>query len=343
MTHQEIRSLFQIDEYSATPKYLQITNSILRAIEVGKLQKNSVLPSINELNLELDVSRDTAVKSYLYLKKIGIISSVHGKGYFVKSTQMKQVLKIFLLFNKLSAHKKIIYDAFVTALGENVAIDFYIYNNNFNLFKKLILQKQEEYSHYVIIPHFTEGGENAHDIINTIPKEKLILLDKVMPGVAGEYGAVFENFSKDIYGALEQAKERLGQYHTLNIIVPENSYYPQDIVKGFIDFCQEYAFNYQVIHDISSEVIQEGNVYINLMEDDLTCLLEQIISLKLEVGKQVGVISYNETALKKFILNGITTISTDFKEMGLRAAELILNKSKEHIEVPFYLNLRKSL
>ena len=40
------------------------------------------------------------------------------------------------------------------------------------------------------------------------------------------------------------------------------------------------------------------------MEDDLVLLIERIISNKLEVGKQVGVISYNETPLKKVILNG---------------------------------------
>ena len=57
----------------------------------------------------------------------------------------------------------------------------------------------------------------------------------------------------------------------------------------------------------------------------------------------VGVISYNETPLKKIILNGITTISTDFKFMGRYAAELILNKKHDHVAVPFHLTLRKSL
>jgi DNA-binding LacI/PurR family transcriptional regulator len=61
------------------------------------------------------------------------------------------------------------------------------------------------------------------------------------------------------------------------------------------------------------------------------------------VGKDVGVISYNETPLKKIILNGITTISTDFQAMGEKAAQLILEKSTAHIETPFHLNLRSSL
>jgi hypothetical protein len=57
----------------------------------------------------------------------------------------------------------------------------------------------------VIIPHFLEGGENANVMINALPKDKLILLDKLLAKVQGTYGAVYENFEKDIYDALEQA------------------------------------------------------------------------------------------------------------------------------------------
>ena len=79
------------------------------------------------------------------------------------------------------------------------------------------------------------------------------------------------------------------------------------------------------------------------MENDLVILIERILSSKLKVGKEVGVISYNETPLKKIILDGITTISTDFQMMGEKAARLIIDKSREHIEIPFSLTLRTSL
>ncbi len=39
----------------------------------------------------------------------------------------------------------------------------------------------------------------------------------------------------------------------------------------------------------------------------------------------------------------MTTISANFHQMGLIAAELILANSKEHVEVPFKLTLRASL
>jgi hypothetical protein len=171
----------------------------------------------------------------------------------------------------------------------------------------------------------------------------LLLLDKKIKGIDGKYAAAYENFEKDIFCALEEAREQLGKYHTLKIIFPEYTYYPKEILKGFYRFCQEYAFSYKVVHNISLEPINEGEVFINLMEDDLVILIERIISQKLKIGEEVGVISYNDTPLKKIILNGITTISTDFRKMGAMAAQMILENSKEHLEVPFYLTLRASL
>jgi DNA-binding transcriptional regulator YhcF (GntR family) len=343
MITENIYRLIRIDEQSITPKYQQLTNGILKAIERGTIGKDYPLPSINDLSYELEISRDTAEKAYRQLKKLGVIGSVPGKGYFIAKTDFKQPIKIFLLFNKLSAHKKIIYDAFVAMLGEQAAIDFYIYNNDFNLFKKLVQSRKNDYTHYVIVPHFLEGGENASDVINEIHEGNLILLDKVIPGIENEYGAVFENFEADIYGALKQGLTSLQKYRTLKITFPSYTYFPEEIVTGFKSFCIDFNFNHKVVHDITTEHIREGEVYINLMEDDLVILLEKIQASHLTVGRDIGIISYNETPWKRFILDGITTISTDFKRMGEMAAHMVLNNEKKKLAVPFTLTLRSSI
>ncbi len=332
-----------LDDHSATPKYQQLANAVIDAILHAKIKKDEVLPSLSELSFELEISRDTAERGYKVLKELGILGSVPGKGYYIKGKEVQSQLKVFLLFNKLSPHKKLIYDSIASSLMKYASIDLYIYDNDYSFFKKLLSSKKDGYSHYVIIPHFIEGGENAHEIINAIDKNKLILLDKLTPGVTGKFGAVYENFEKDIFRALQQALPQLIKYHTLKIIFPQYSYFPQEILKGFLNFCDSYAFNHRIIHNIFDEPINSGEVFINLMEDDLVNLIEKIISSSLVVGKDVGVISYNETPVKKIILEGITTISTDFKIMGEKAANMILTNSKDHVEVPFYLTLRPSL
>ncbi len=341
---RQILTKIKIDEYSNTPKYRQIINSILSGIKSGVIRQNDSLPSINDLSLLFDISRDTTEKAYNYLKKIGVLGSVPGKGYFIKSITVQQSKRIFLLFNKLSAHKKIIYDAFVDAIGEDAGIYFYIYNNSFGLFQDLIQRHLlDDFTHFVIIPHFTEGGENAHDIINQIPKDKLVLLDKQPDGIEGDFAAVYENFAQDIYLALGQALPKLQHYQHLKIIFPTHTYHPREILNGFSRFCQEQGFASSIVADVETEILQPGDVYITLMEDDLVVLIKRLKAQGLKIGQEVGLISYNETPLKEILLDGVTVISTDFRQMGETAAQLILSNSIEHVENPFQLILRRSL
>jgi len=343
MTTSDLQTLVRFDEYAVTPKYRQLMHAIIKEIENGKLCKNDSLPSVNALSYEFDICWQTAKKGNEQLKSQGIIGSVPGKGYYVKTATLEPTSRVLLLFNNLSAHEKIIYDAIVKTLADQAIVDLYVYNNDLTFFRKLLDNCQGEYDYYVILPHFIEGYDTAHDPINTIPKEKLILLDKIIPGVTDDFAAVYENFEEDIYAALQQSLKQLEKYHTIKIVYPENDFYPKEILKGFTSFCKDYAFNYKVVHDLHRESFSAGEVYINLADDELITLIECMIPTKLTIGKEVGIISYNETPLKKIILNGITTISTDFEMMGIETARMITEKSRRKIRVPFTLNLRASL
>src|ERR1700761_5981869 len=160
--------IIKLDEYSITPKYLQISNAILQGIEVGLIEKDDVLPSINDLSTALDVSRNTIERAYKELRKFGVLASVTGKGYFIVDTRFNQQVKVLLLFNKLSSHKKIIYDTFAKTLGEKAAIDFYIYNNDFHVFRKLLTEKMDSYSKIAIIPHFIDTAADVAQVIDQV-------------------------------------------------------------------------------------------------------------------------------------------------------------------------------
>jgi DNA-binding transcriptional regulator YhcF (GntR family) len=339
-----LRSIIQINEHSKTPKYRQIVQSILAGIETGELKTGDKLPSVNRLLIEFDISRDTVVKAYDELKEMGLVESAAGKGYYITSVKMERRARVFLLFNKLSAHKKIIYDAFAATLDGQASIDFFIYHNNYRLFKEWILaNKDKDYSHFVIIAHFLDGGGDVAEVINQIPKNKLILLDKKVDGITGEYAAVYQDFSKDIFDALTEALPLLQKYRCLKLIFPSYSYHPVEILSGFGAFCTEYAFGYGVVKDISTEPIGKGEAYVNLMEDDLVTLIKRVKLQGLQPGHDVGIISYNETPLKEILLDGITVVSTDFKLLGETAARMVLENTREHVSNPFRLVLRKSL
>ena len=335
--------LIQIDEFSSTPKYRQLANAIIEGIQQGKIHKGELLPSINEVSFEHFMARITVEKGYNYLKQQGIIDSVRGKGFYIKVDEVPRNLRIFLLFNKLSVHKKIIYDSFVKSIGDQGSIDFYIYNNDFNLFKKIVDSRDRDYTHLVLIPHFVEGEEMAIDLINSLPKEKLVLLDKLLPGIQGKFGAVYEDFEHDIYQSLQQAKESLATYQQIRLVFPTQSYYPKEIVQGFINFCRNYAFEYEVVESLVDVTVSVGQVYITVMEDDLLILLERIRNESLQLGKEIGIISYNETPIKRLLFDGISTISTDFETLGRKAAELVLSNERAKWQNPFVFISRASL
>ncbi len=67
--HQPLFKIISIDALSATPKYLQLVQGIINAVDKESLEEGQLLPSINDISAEMEVSRDTAEKAYRQLKK----------------------------------------------------------------------------------------------------------------------------------------------------------------------------------------------------------------------------------------------------------------------------------
>lgn len=187
------------------------------------------------------------------------------------------------------------------------------------------------------------SAHKAKDIINQLPKQKLLILDKLVPGISGDYAAVYQDFEKNIFESLKSLQNRIKKYNKFNLIFPYDTYQPRDIIWGFQKFCIEADISYHVINDIAETPIKEGEAYISLMEEDLVTLIKKIKKKDLETGRNIGVISYNENPLKEILLDGITVISTDFEQMGISAAQQILNETRLHIENPFKVIVRNSL
>jgi len=335
----------KLDNYSSTPKYQQIYNSITQGIEDGNILEGARLPSIPEICTNYDIAKKTVEKAYRLLKEKDIIEAVHGKGHYVKTSKVRQRRRVFLIFNKLSRHKKIIYDHFVKELGDDVAIDFYIYHNEFALFKEMITNPNHHvvYSNYVIIPHFLSSAYKAREIINELPKNKLLILDKWVDGIEGQYAAVFQNFEKNIYDALHELRPRIMKYDKVNLVFPYDTYQPRDIIWGFQRFCVDVGIPHEVISDIEEHPLSRREVYITLMEEDLVHLIKKTKQLDFKPIRDIGIISYNENPIKEILLDGITVISTDFEEMGKVAAQQILKGRTDHIENPFRVIVRDSL
>ncbi|HEY0609656.1 MAG TPA: substrate-binding domain-containing protein, partial [Chitinophaga sp.] len=241
--------------------------------------------------------------------------------------------------------KKQLYNAFVKTLGEGVFVDLHIHHSNVQLFDSLISNNLGDYDHYVIMPHFYEQPEKVLQIIRQIPESQLLLLDKDLPEITGKHAAVYQNFEKDIYEALYEALPSLKKYSSLVFVNPSSIVpYPPEIRKGFQYFCRMHDFDFSVMEGIEMHApVKAGQAYIVIEETDLVNLVKICRQNNLSIGKEVGIVSYNETPLKEILLDGITVISTDHEQMGITAAEMILEKSTERVKNPFKLILRRSL
>ena len=199
-----------------------------------------------------------------------------------------------------------------------------------------------EYDYYAIMPHFYTDKEKAMEIIRQIPPEQLILLDKDLR-CPSNYAAVYQDFENDIAEALETQLDSLKNYDEL-IMVHPGTMYPLEIIIGFKKFCLQNGFKYDVLDGMSEdEELKFKQAYIVIEEIDLANLIKCCRFQNFKIGKDIGIISYNDTPLKEILLDGISVISTDHHKMGETAAQFILGQRTEKIRNPFRFISRKSL
>lgn len=330
--------IINIQNNQGIPKYKQIISSIEKTIEEGHLKKDEKLPSINKVCLEFSLSRDTVLQAYEELKKRGIIYAILGKGYYIKSTEVNIKQRIFLLFEELNIFKEDLYNSFMENIGKGVEIDIFFHHFNLQVFQKLINDSNGNYTKYVIMPTNLVG---AAAIIKTLPVNEVYILDQTNPELKS-FPAVYQNHLTDIYNGLLKGKSRLNKYQKLIMIFP-GFREPLGMKMGFEKFCMDFVFEHEVITEFKNREIKKGEVYIIPTDRDLVQVIEKAKFQNLKLGTDFGIISYNETPLKKIVENGITTISTNFEEMGKILAQMILKGKKEQIENKSNLIIRNSL
>lgn len=331
-------NIISIQNNLGLPKYKQIILSIEKAIEEEKLIKGDKLPSVNKVCLAFSLSRDTVLQGYDELKKRGIIYAIPGKGYYVKSVEITIKQKIFLLFDELNIFKEDIYNSFLKNIGKNVQVDIFFHHFNVPVFKKLINDSNGNYTKYIIMP---TNLIDIVDSIKTLPVNEVIILDQTNPDLKS-YPAIYQNHQKDIFEGLSKGKSRLNKYEKLILIFP-GFREPLGMKTGFENFCAEYDFEYEIITEFKDREISTGDLYVIPNDRDLVMVIENARNQNLKLGMDFGIISYNETPLKKVVAQGITTISTHFEAMGKILAEMVLKSKNEQIENKSSLIMRNSL
>jgi len=333
--------IFKVSEESGTPKYKQLINSLFQSIEKGEISIGDRLPSINSICKEFSLSRDTVLVAFNELKARGIVSSIPGKGYYLESTATQFKHKIFLLFEEFNVFKEILYNSFIEHLKGGAIVDIYFHHFNRTVFKELIDNNNGKYTSYIIMP---AKFNDAYNVLKNLPQDKVYILDQTNPTLKKYYPAVFQNFEKDVYSALESGIDLLKKYKKVFFVYPGGKE-PVGQMKGFKKFACKHKeqWEFEVIEKLEGRSIKKYEAYIVPSDLDLVSLVKDAKKENLSIGKDFGIISYNDTPLKEVVAEGITTISTDFKEMGQILADMILHSRSGLIENKSQLIRRNSL
>ncbi len=324
-----------INHNSDIPKYQQIVNAINESIAKNILHTGDALPSVNSVCKTNQLSRDTVFKAYSILKENGVIESVPNKGYYVAN----ETRKVLLVLDTFKAYKEVLYHSFINNLPENFITDVQFHHYNIDNFKTIINNSIGKYYKYVVM-----GFDNTEVpiVLSKISNEKLLLIDwNILSKPENNY--VFQDFGQSFYNSLEGATDLFGKYKELAFIYPTFTNHPLETVVYFKKYCKKYNFNFKIITNSKEFNIEKDVAYLSVSDRILGAFLEQCRDKNLEPGKDVGFLSYNETPMKKFIYKGISVISTDFKELGTKAAVFITEDKPMQTYIATKLIIRESL
>ena len=338
----------KIDLESQTPVYKQLINSVETAIHNGEYRYGDLLPSMNELSAMLDISKETVKKAYSILRNKGFIDARQGKGFYVSAAGVSEKMSVLVLFDKLSNYKQVLFNSFAGEIGDAAEITIRLHNQNVDLLEYYVEENLDLFDYYVITPHFpldAASQKRVLKILTRIPNRKLILVDHWMKELPGNYGAVYQDFANDAYEGLGYGLKKLKTCSRFNVVTLPSSLYYASVGKAVERFCRDNGIAVEFHTEINPEIIREKEVYLILNSQYDLGLIELVRRARernYRVGRDISIISYNESPINEIILNGLTTISTDFRQMGVLVARMILEKSLSKVKCDFQMIRRNT-
>jgi DNA-binding transcriptional regulator YhcF (GntR family) len=335
---KNLLDLITVDNSLAVPIYKQIVDSICKGIDNGYLHQNDKLPSVNGIAERFALARGSVFTAYNELRGSGIIDSIPGKGYFITSTQTKVSQNVFLLFNRFDPYKEALYNSISENLPAAGKLDIFFHHHDKKIFETLLREEASYYNNFVIMPENDEHSLTALSVLN--PKQ-VLLIDVGYKQFKKYYAGVYQNSDKDIYSFLIQQKDRLLKYKRLFLVAPRENRM-KETISGFTRFGRTGIILTDVINTLNEVTIKKGDAYIVTDDEHLIELVTCSKTFNWQPGKDVGILSYNETPLKSVIAGGISTVSPDYVAMGKSIAAMLASGDRSVIENPFVMVNRES-
>lgn len=326
----------KVDFSHSRSKNKALADAVSAAVMHGELRVGDNLPSINEASAEYGVSRDTVFKAYKELKRRGLIDSNPQKGYFVRG----EVHHVLLLLDNYSPFKQHLYKRFRSCLPDNYKVDLIFHQYNQHLFETIIRESMGRYSMYAVMNF---SNTQFSEVLKLIPNDKLLLLDFGGFEKSG-YAFLCQDFDQALYDSLQSFRDALRKYHKMVLVFPEDNCHPVSAIDYFKKFSQDEGFECEIVRNPKQwKGVEKGTFYLCIETDDLVRTIHEADRHSFELGKDIGLMAYNDDPILDVIKNGITSIGIDFGLLGEKAAEYILVKKLVQEYLPTSIRRRNSV
>lgn len=312
----------KVDGRSGVPKYRQLVDSVCQAVRDGDLKRGDRLPSINTLCRSNGLSRDTIVKAYNRLKEMGVLASSHGKSFTIATDHITSAVKVFAIFDSLTPYKETLYEAMRAEAAGRLDLDIYFHHFRPAFFEKALGDASGAYSHYVVMPFPDPVVRRA---LTAFDQDRLIVLDINVDFPGKRCATVAQNHNGGLVSALEQARERIARYRSLTLVFPEDKHHPEVIKAAFRRFCRAHGIRSQIVERLEEPALEAGHAYFVIEDTDLVAFIKSARNRGLRIGRNVGVLSYNDTPMKEVTDPGTSLVTVDFAELGRKAVRQILD------------------
>lgn len=327
----------RFSEDSSTPLYIQFADYVKYCVRNGVFPPDKPLPSINAMKIQMGMSRETIVKGYAYLCKENVLVPHQGMGYFVKPGFLTGRRSVIIFLDKMSQHQQNILDGFIERVNEKVDITIRMHYQNPQWLAEEIDKSQNRYDYYLLFPHFAQDDvtqATVNVLVDKLPAEKLIVLDRLLNTAPAMSGASYQSIEEDIPEALACVMDDVRKYRKIRCLSLSVSLYGNLVADVLNRFGSEHDVEVEILKDIP-DYIEKGDLFFvtgSRLDKNLSRLLRDMTKSGYKIGDEVGLICYNDFPLNEFILGGLTSLSTDFVEMGRTAGDMVLsgNLSKVH-------------
>lgn len=304
---------------SHMPKSKFIENYFIDMINEGVLKKGMKLPSINELAGKCKIARETVVKSYNLLKSKGLIESRHGKGFIVIKSKYKKSVNVFILLDVMSnSYKEQLVRGLNENLGNKVSITCFAHRYNPEMFVNLIEDAVGRYEYYVV---FAMRDKSTFKSVLKIPQNRLLLLDVPADIPDCESSYIYQNSDENFYKALSESLPFISKYKKFYMIFDPSGTHPVERISAFKRFCSDNSLDCRILDDFSEAYLEKGAFFMVMDDNHLVDILLSAKDKGLKVKDDFGVISYNDSPIKKVVADGAAVISINFYNLGKMLAQ----------------------